>query len=308
MSDGFVMTDRTCEAVDEFVDSYRVFLVEERGLAASTVDRYVVLADRFLATLARSGVIRFGELTPEHARWFLSREADRLNSPGTKRSVGASLRALLRFLFLKGWTAVPLAEAVPVGPRRVDAPPRLVDAETVKRLLACCDRRRNAGRRNYAILLLLVRLGLRASEVAAVELDDLDWRTGVMTVRRKGPRREVLPLPVDVGEAIAGYLRRGRPRSSSRRVFLQVTEPHAPLSGRSVGQLLRRLCDRAEVEQFGPHRLRHTAASEMLRQGASLVEIGQVLGHRKAETTAIYAKVDHPALRALAQPWPAGAS
>jgi integrase/recombinase XerD len=284
-------TARTCEGVDELVDRYRSFLAVERGLAESTVDSYVKLADRFLATLAGSGAIAFDELTPGDARRFLSREAQRLNAPEAVRYAGSSLRALLRFLFVEGWTALPLAEAVPVGPsRRGDAPPRLVDTDTVERLLSRCDRRRSSDRRNYAILLLLVRLGLRAGEVAAIELEDINWRRGELTVRRKGPRREVLPLPVDVGEAIAGYLRRGRPRVDSRHLFLQAVEPYAALSGRSVSNILRRVCDRAGVESFGAHRLRHTAASQMLRQGASLVEIGQVLGHRKAETTAVYAK------------------
>jgi len=173
----------------------------------------------------------------------------------------------------------------------------------VKELLASCDRRRLAGRRDFAILLLLSRLGLRAGEVAGLRLDDVDWRHGELLVRGKGRRQDVLPLPSDVGEAIVSYLRR-RPRCECRALFLRVTAPREGLNRSTVGWVVRAACDRAGLARVGSHRLRHTAATEMLRQGASLGEIGQVLRHREQKTTAIYAKVDRIALRGLVRPWP----
>jgi integrase len=162
------------------------------------------------------------------------------------------------------------------------------------------------GRRDYAVITLLVRLGLRAGEVAAVQLDDVDWRRGEIVVRGKGRRLERLPLPVDVGEALAGYLRRGRPRTSCRALFVRARAPLWGLTPVAVNGIVGRACGRAGLPPVGPHRLRHTAASEMLRAGGSLPEIAQVLRHRSPATTALYAKVDHRALRELAEPWPGG--
>jgi len=174
-------------------------------------------------------------------------------------------------------------------------------------LLAGCDRRRTVGRRDYAILLLLVRLGLRGGEVAAMQLDDLDWRSGELLVRGKGNRRERLPLPVDVGEALVSYLRR-RPKADSRALFLRVRAPAVPLSTSGIRSVVRHACVRAGLPPVGPHRLRHTAATGILRAGASRSEISQLLRHQAVETTLVYAKVDRRALRSLAQPWPGGAA
>ena len=184
--------------------------------------------------------------------------------------------------------------------------PRGLDPAAVRRLLASCDRRRLVGRRDFAILLLLSRLGLRAGEVAAIELDDMDWRAGMLLVHGKGSREDALPLPVDVGEAIVSYLRR-RPRCACRALFLRVTAPRLGMDRCTVAWVVRAACDRAGLPRVGAHRLRHTAATQMLRGGASLPEIGQVLRHREQKTTAIYAKVDHTALRTLARPWPVAA-
>ncbi len=173
----------------------------------------------------------------------------------------------------------------------------------MRKLLASCDRRTLVGRRDYAVLLLLARLGLRAGEVAGLGLDDVDWRRGELLVRGKGGRHDELPLPVDVGEALVSYLRR-RPRCECRALFLRMTAPRMGLNRSTVGWVVRAACDRAGLPRVGAHRLRHTAATEMLRAGASLAEIGQVLRHREQKTTAIYAKVDRKALRALARPWP----
>lgn len=171
-----------------------------------------------------------------------------------------------------------------------------------------CDRDTAVGRRDFAILTLLARLGLRAGEVAVLTLDDLDWHRGEITVRGKGSRTDRLPLPADTGEAVADYLQHGRPRTDCRAVFLRARAPMGGLSRGGVGDVVMHACERAGLPRAGPHRLRHSAATAMLRGGAWLAEVGQVLRHARAATTAIYAKVDRTALRALARPWPGEAS
>jgi integrase len=178
----------------------------------------------------------------------------------------------------------------------------------VDRLVHSCDQGTRTGRRDHAILLLLARLGLRAGEVAALELDDVDWRQGELVVHGKADRRERLPLPMDVGAALASYVRWSRPRTTSRRLFLRVQAPLVGLSGDVVTRVVHAACRRAGVALVGAHRLRHTAATEMLRQGSGLAEIGQVLRHRSPFTTALHAKVDGGALQVLARPWPGGAA
>jgi site-specific recombinase XerD len=215
------------------------------------------------------------------------------------------MRSFLRFAVVEGLTAWPLATAVPSVARwtAVGLPRGLTRVE-VAALLASCDQRRAIGRRDYAILVLLARLGLRAAEVAALRLDDIDWRAGEIVVRGKGRTEERLPLPSDVGEAIAVYLRRGRPQRPEREVFLRAAAPLRGLAPEGVSEVVRAASERAGLGSFGAHRLRHTAGTEMLRAGASLTEVAQVLRHRSVTTTAIYAKVDHLALRELAMPWP----
>jgi integrase len=215
------------------------------------------------------------------------------------------LRSLLRFLFLTGVTERELASAVPaVAGWRGSHLPRAIPSVQVAALLGSCDRRRRVGRRDYAILTVLVRLGLRAGEVAALALSDVDWRRGEVVIRGKGRRDERLPLPADVGEAIVGYLRRGRPQSTSAMVFLRARAPHGPMTTFAVTLVVRRASERVGLGPWCAHRLRHTAGTELLRAGGSLAEVGQVLRHRHVATTAIYAKVDRTALRGLAQPWP----
>ena len=176
-------------------------------------------------------------------------------------------------------------------------------------LLPGCDRGAAVGRRDVAILTLLARLGLRGGEVAALTLDDIDWHQGEIVVRGKGGRRDRLPLPADVGEALVAYLRAGRPAAAGcRALFLRVRAPVGALGTRGVADVVRLAARRAGLPALGPHRLRHSAATAMLRNGASLAEIGQVLRHARAATTAIYAKVDRAALRAIAQPWPGEAA
>src|SRR5258705_5510601 len=215
------------------------------------------------------------------------------------------MRSLLRFLHYDGVLPVSLLDAVPKVANHEQGLPHFVPPEQVQRLLASCDRDSVAGRRDLAMITVMVRLGLRAGEVAALALDDLDWRYGEITVRGKGPRTARLPLPVDVGQAITEYLQHGRPATAlDRCVFVRVKAPHQGLSGRGVSWAVRSASQRAGLEPLGSHRLRHTAATAMLHAGASLAEIGQVLRHRRTQTTTVYATVDTYRWRTLDHPSP----
>jgi site-specific recombinase XerD len=213
----------------------------------------------------------------------------------------------LRFLHVRGLTGSALAEAVPpvAGWREAGIRQTLARAE-VERLLAGCNRSRIDGVRDFAILILLARLGLRSIEVAWLKLEDLDWRAGELVVRGKARRQDRLPLPSDVGEALAAYLCL-RGSHDHRRVFLTLRAPTRPIRADLVGDVVKRSCRRAGVAHVGAHRLRHALASELLREGASLLEISQVLRHRDLATTAVYAKIDLARLRQVAQPWPGAA-
>jgi integrase/recombinase XerD len=291
--------------VEELLVGYREYLALERGLAGSTIVEYERTARVFLEQ--RPLGLELERLTAADVSGFLSLECSRRSVPGSRKLV-SGLRPLLRYLHVAGLIGSPLVWAVPgVADQRDRSLPRGLDAAVVARLLASCDRRRTVGRRDYAILLLLVRLGLRAGEVAAMQLEDLDWRRGEVLVRGKRDRHDRLPLPVDVGEALVSYLRR-RGGDGGRSVFLKVNAPAGPVHGDTVRGVVKDACDRAGVPRVGAHRLRHTAATGMLREGASLVEIAQVLRHREVKTTAIYAAVDRTRLRPLARPWPGARS
>ncbi len=294
--------------LEELLADYRRYLSIERGLSDHTVfDAYGPAARLFLAGGADEHGLGLDRLSAARVISFLVGECPKRSVSGA-RDLVCALRSLLRYLHVAGLIGAPLVWAVPsVADLRDRSLPRGLEPAAVSRLLASCDRRRLAGRRDYAILLLLARLGLRAGEVAAIQLDDIDWRLGELLVRGKGSREDVLPLPVDVGEAVVSYLRR-RPRCECRALFLRVTAPRGQMDRCTVAWVVRAACDRAGLARVGAHRLRHTAATEMLRAGASLVEIGQVLRHREQKTTAIYAKVDWNALRPLARRWPGGAA
>jgi integrase/recombinase XerD len=293
---------------EQLEERYRAYLVHERGLAPGTVASYLHVARLFLAARAAGVALHLERLTAaEVVEFVLAECAPR--SVGSAKYVVCGLRSLLRYLYVAGRTEVALDAAVPkvAGWRLAGLPVTFGRAE-VDRLLASCDRRSTFGRRDYAVLTVLSRLGLRAGEVAALELADIDWRAGELVVRGKGRREERLPLPVDVGEALAGWLRRGRPRCESATVFTRVRAPHRPLTSGGVSAIVRAACGRAGLPELNAHRLRHTAATEMLRAGAALPEVGQVLRHASVLTTAIYAKVDRDRLRSLALPWPGAAS
>jgi site-specific recombinase XerD len=294
--------------VEALVGDYREWLVRERGLAAMTVLRYENLARRFLEErFAAAGDCFVSGLVAPDVTAFLLRETARVSVGAAKGRV-AELRSLLRFLYLKGWTPAALATAVPpvAGWHDVGLP-RGVAAGDVERLLACCDQSSAAGVRDFAILMLVARLGLRSIEVARLELGDIDWRAGVIEVRGKARRRDRLPLPGAVGEALSAYLCQGRPATSIRQVFLATKAPTRAIRADLVSDVTRRACERAGVARVGAHRLRHALATEMLRRGATLVEVSQILRHRDLATTAIYAKVDLVSLRQVAQRWPGDA-
>jgi site-specific recombinase XerD len=289
--------------LEELLAEYGRYLRVERRLSEKTVVNYVPAACLFLAGWEGSDGLGLERLRAADVSSFLAHECLRRSVSGA-RDLVCALRSFLRFLHLVGLIDAPLVWAVPsVADLRDRTLPRGLEPGAVKKLLASCHRRRLVGRRDHAILLLLSRLGLRAGEVAAIGLDDIDWRSGLLLVSGKGGRYDELPLPVDVGEAIVAYLRR-RPRCECRVLFLRVNAPLGGLNRSTIGSIVREHCRRARVEPVGAHRLRYTAATEMLRKGASLAEIGQVLRHREQKTTAIYAKVDRAALRALARPWP----
>ena len=292
-----------CTPVERFVGEYREWLVVERGLAAATVLRYEALARRFLTErVSPADELGVGGLGGAEVMEFLLGECARVSIGSAKGRV-AELRSLLRFLHLRGLTELALAESVPsVAGWRDTAIPATMPRADVEQLLGVCDRSTLAGARNYAMLVLLARLGLRSIEVARLELGDLDWRAGELVVRGKARREDRLPLPSDVGDALAGYLMiRDR---ESRWVFLTLKAPIRPIRADLVGDVVQRSCRRAGVAHVGAHRLRHALASELLREGASLIDISQVLRHSDLATTAIYAKIDLGRLRQVAQPWP----
>jgi integrase/recombinase XerD len=227
------------------------------------------------------------------------------HSVSTTRSFVSGLRAFLRYCFVEGLAPADLSPAALYASGRGASPlPQAITPSVAAALLRSCDRRRALGRRDYALILLLLRLGLRCGEVARLRLDDIDWRRGELLVRGKAARVERLPLPVDVGEAIAVYLGRGRPASERRELFLRANAPFSPIAAKTVSSSVRRACRRAGVTEIGAHRLRHSAACAMVAAGVPLVAIAQVLRHRSLQTTAIYARVDREQLRRLALAWP----
>jgi site-specific recombinase XerC len=284
---------------------YQAYLASERGLAASTIGYYVAEARLFLGRAAGPDLDGLPGLAAAGVSGFVVGEC-RSRSTGSAKILVTALRALLRFLLLDGLVSADLAGAVPaVAGWRGGALPKALPAGHVAALLACCDQDTAMGRRDFAVVMLLARLGLRACEVAALQLDDIGWRAGEIVIRGKGRRDERMPLPADAGQALASYLHGShRAGTGSRAVFLRARAPAGPLPPGAVTAIVRRACCRAGIAPAGAHRLRHTAATQMLQAGSSLAEIGQVLRHRSAATTAIYAKADHAALAALALPWP----
>ncbi len=290
---------------------YATFLTQERRLSPSTVTAYLPVARRFLSHRFGTGGIHMDKLRPLDVTQFILHDTSIFSQERTQL-VTTALRGFLRFLHQGGEIPTNLAAAVPLVANRQGAElPQILEPEEVERLLKTCDQDSPVGQRDYAILLLLARLGLRAGEVAHLCLEDINWESGDVLIRGKGSREDRLPLLQEVGQALARYLEQGRPRSSCPRVFIRMLAPRQGFySTTAISDIVRRALDRAHLrsKRKGAHILRHFLASQLLRQGASLTQIGQVLRHQFIETTEIYARVDMAALRALAQPWPGGAS
>ena len=291
-------------ALGTLLEQYRRYLLQERGLVDGTVARYVYVAGCFLRFCSSAEELDLGSVNAMAASRFVIAECSR-HSAAWVKAVAVALRSLLRFLYLEGLTEAPLAQAVPApGGGVATSLPRGLKPTEVDALLASCDRQLATGRRDYAVLLLLVQLGLRAGEVAGLQMDDVDWRAGQIRVRGKGRLVDVLPLPAAVGRALADYVTKGRPRVAGGAVFRRALAPHSRMDPVSLTGIVYRACERADLPRVGAHRLRHTAATAMLRGGASLPAIAQVLRHRSHTVTARYARVDREALATVAQPWP----
>lgn len=290
---------------------YEHYLIYERGLSPPSVRYHIFHTHRFVSECFGSKPIRFTLLRQHHITQHILRHAPTYKQRSAHTWL-STLRVFLRYLYLCGETNTDLSEGVlRTASWNLSVLPKYIEAPQVERLLRVVDRSTRMGRRDYAILLLLARLGLRGGEVVHMELEDLHWDTGELTVRGKNSRWSRMPLPVDVGEALVAYLRRGRPRCSTRRVFIRMLAPHTGFrTTTAVSSLVADYLDRAgiHVARKGAHVLRHSLATRMLREGGSLEEISRVLRHLHRSSTEIYAKVDLRSLRALAQPWPGVAS
>ncbi len=290
---------------------YRSFLLQEQALAPASIQQYVTVVRRFLSHRFQTGKVRLEKMRAKDVAEFVLHDS---SSRGRRSAqlMATVLRSFLNFLLQHGRVKTNLAAAVPMvaGWRRSELP-RFLEARQVEKILRSCDRRRKVGKRDYGILLLLARLGLRAGEVANLRLDDINWRAGELLIRGKGPRVDKLPLLQDVGRALVDYLQKGRPDCPSRCVFIQCKAPYLgfPNPPNAICAIVRRALARAQIQSRhqGAHVLRHSLATRMLGKGATLAQIGQVLRHHQVQTTEIYAKVDLAALGALTVAWPGGA-
>jgi len=299
-----------CSPIDSIEQGYGHFLLQERGVLPVTAGQYLAAARRFLSHRFSTGLIKLKDLRPRDVARFVLHDSSRRGRRSSQLCASA-LRSFLSYLFQQGRIPTNLAAAVPtVAGWRLSELPRYLEPAQVEKVLRCCDRRRKIGKRDYAILLLLARLELRAGEVGGLTLDDIDWSAGELCVRGKGSRVDRLPLLQDVGKAIVDYLKKGRPTCLSRHLFIQCKAPYERFANSgSIGNVARGALVRAQLDlpHHGAHVFRHSLATRMLGSGASLAQIGQVLRHQLVQTTEIYAKVNLAALRALAQPWPGGA-
>src|SRR6266852_7200637 len=292
---------------ERVVQEFGNFLSEERALARRTINNRKTVVRTFLAQRFGKRSFQFSNIKAQDLIAFVKKEAVRRRN--SIKTVESALRSFMRYLLFAGHLNRDLSIAIPSAPnRRFTGIPRHLTVDQVRRVLASCDRQTGTGRRDYAILLLLARLGLRAGEVEALKLDDIDWAAGTLVVHGKGGKVRQMPLLHDVGKAISVYLRKDRRSTSDRRIFQRIGAPRLGLN-RTVGSIVRFALDRAGVESIsrGSHQFRHTIGSQMLAKGASLAEIGEVLRHESPDTTFIYTKVDLGALRPLARHWPGGA-
>lgn len=296
---------------DRIFKEFDDYLRTERGLAPKSIIRHLPIIRRFLHEVCPAGDDDLGKISQEDVIRYVERHAQDW-SPRTGKAMCWSLRAFLRYLHHRGLNPRALAGCVPSMRRwKLATLPTYLPAAQVQKALDGCDRATAMGRRDYAILMMLAKLGLRADEVATLTLDDIDWRASEMLVRAKGRQRARMPIPPDVGAAIVAYLRNGRPKSSCRRLFVRTLAPHVGFaSGCAITMIAKTALDRVGIEDCahrGAHIFRHSLATELLRSGATVSEIGQLLRHESHDTTRIYAKVDIEALRTLGLPWPGGA-
>jgi site-specific recombinase XerD len=286
------------------------YLSEECGLSMATRINYRVFIQRFLSAHFGAKPVRFTALHAKDVVRFIRNQAPHLNAKRAGLMVTA-LRSFFRYLRHRGDITTDLAACVPsIANWQLSSLPKFLQPHQVQQVLKQCDRRIARGRRDYAILLLLSRLGLRACEIVSLTLDDIHWQAGEITIQGKGNRMARLPLPPDVGQAIAAYLKKDRPPCSTRHVFIRLRAPRRGFANsEAISTLVARTLKRAGIDSphTGAHLFRHTLATQMLRQGASLADIAHLLRHRSFNTTTLYAKVDLMALQALAQPWPGGA-
>lgn len=290
---------------DVLLGEFACYLIGRRALTAPVADAYCHWVRPFTEeVLCPNGVDRLGELSAGQVNRFL---AARL--PGMSRKcaqmTACALRSFLRFLHAQGLVAFPLADVVPsVASWKLSGLPRGLSVAQVQALLDACDRSTAVGRRDIAVITVLRRLGLRAGEAATLALEDIDWRAGTLTIHGKGGRTDRLPLPVDVGAVVVDYLSHGRPHTSARTVFVRARAPFTGLDRGSVSCIVARAARRAGLGTVHAHRLRHTAATETLKAGASLEEVAQLMRHDSVATTVIYAKTDQNRLAQIARPWP----
>lgn len=301
-----------CTPTDNLAAGFGKYLQHQQGLATTTIKRYRTVAWQFLHERFGRGEVDLRALRAFDAIGFVQRQAKRMEPPALKGVVNA-MRSFLRYAQYLGEIELELVAAVPAVAAWATTPslPRAISPEHAQRAIDSCDRRTSLGLRDHAVLLLLARLGLRAHEIIALQLEDCDWDSGCLRVHGKAGRERLLPMPADVGEAIAAYLKRGRPASKDRHLFLRSMAPIRGFKPGSyaIGSIVRYTLRRAKVDapHSGSHQFRHALAVRMLKRGASLGEIGEVLGHRSPQTTSIYARVDVSSLRSLALPWPGGA-
>jgi integrase/recombinase XerC len=296
----------------QFLHDFDDYLTRVRGLAPNTIKDYCFWVRRFLATFCGTAVPDWSALSGSDLAAFVQKEASRLLRNG-REAPGVALRVLLRYLSFLGVIQDGLQGAIPQRPRwtHVGLPRHLAAADVERVVAVALDGSGRKGLRNHAILLLLARTGLRAHEVAQLSLDDINWTEGTICIRSKKTRTErKLPLAHDVGEALSDYLKYGRPACSFRTIFLRAIPPFDPFTGSAaVCRIARRALTRAGIlnTPAAAHLFRHSAATRMLRGGATFKEIADVLGHASITSTAIYAKLDIAALSRVAMQWPENA-
>ena len=300
------LSTSTAPVPDRRVVEFQDWLRHHRGVSERTIELHGRMVMRLLPALGK----RPRRWNAKLLREVIVAETGRVSRSYVRMMV-AALRSFLRFLGAHGLCRPGLEQAVPTIPQwRLSTLPRYIDPSQVERLIATCDRRTPAGLRDRAVLLLLARLGLRASDILSLRLDDLDWRHATLSVRGKGRRETRLPLPQDAGDAVLAYIEHARPRVQCDRVFFMLNAPTRPMTRWSVvSNIVRGAIQKAGIEAptKGEHLLRHSAATAMLRGGATLDMVGTVLRHRSPDTTAHYAKVDTTMLQQIAQPWPGDA-